>query len=165
MRVAAQLGIVPVLVLLRRASSFTRQALIVLGILQVESTHWRAHSPEMRHALLTLSFIVCPPAQAVDAQAANVQTSVPAPKSPSLAVLPEGTPIRMRINRTISPADAQQGDSMDFETLDDVKVGETLVIPKGSTAMATVTEALPKRRMGRGGKLNVNIDYVPCVGR
>src|SRR5262249_15998806 len=26
--------------------------------------------------------------------------------------------------------------------------------------MATVTEAVPKRRMGRGGKLNMNIDYV-----
>jgi hypothetical protein len=47
-----------------------------------------------------------------------------------------------------------------FETLDDVLLGDVVVIPKGSTAMATVTEAVPKRRMGRGGKLNMNIDYV-----
>jgi hypothetical protein len=75
-------------------------------------------------------------------------------------ILPEGTPVRMRINRTVSSADAQVEDRVDFETLDDVKVGELVVIPKGSTAIATVTEAVPKRRMARGGKLAINIDYV-----
>jgi hypothetical protein len=35
-----------------------------------------------------------------------------------------------------------------------------VVIPRGSTAWATITEAYPKRRMGRGGKLDVNIDSV-----
>jgi hypothetical protein len=46
---------------------------------------------------------------------------------------------------------------VDFETLDDVKVGELVVIPKGSVAMATITEAVPKRRIARGGKLSMNI--------
>jgi len=69
----------------------------------------------------------------------------------------------MRINRTVSSADAQVGDNVDFETLDDVKVNDLTVIPKGSTAIGTVTEAVPKRRMGKGGKLNVNIDYVRLV--
>jgi hypothetical protein len=79
---------------------------------------------------------------------------------PPQSVLPEGTPIRMRMNRTVSSADAQVGDNVDFETLDDVNLGEMVVIPKGSMAMATVTEAVPKRRMARGGKLGMNIDYV-----
>ena len=52
------------------------------------------------------------------------------------------------------------GDNVDFETLDDVKAGAVVVIPKGSAAMATITEAVPKRRMARGGKLGMNIDYV-----
>jgi hypothetical protein len=81
----------------------------------------------------------------------------------SSTVLPEGTPVRARINRTVSSADAHVGENVDFETLDDIKLGEAVVIPKGSTAMATVTEAVPKRRMGRGGKLNMNIDYVRLV--
>jgi hypothetical protein len=80
--------------------------------------------------------------------------------APAKTVLPQGTPVRIRINRTMSSADAQVGDNVDFETLDDVRLGDVVVIPKGSTAMATVTEAVPKRRMGRGGKLNMNIDYV-----
>ena len=66
----------------------------------------------------------------------------------------------MRINRTVSSGDAHQGDNVDFETLDDVKLGDRVVVPKGSTAIATVTEAVPKRRMARGGRLNMNIDYV-----
>ena len=35
-----------------------------------------------------------------------------------------------------------------------------VVIPRGSTAWGTVTEAEHKRRMGRAGKLNLNIDKV-----
>jgi hypothetical protein len=85
--------------------------------------------------------------------------SATAPKT-ALTILHEGTPLRMRISRTVSSADARVNDNVDFETLDDVKVGELVVIPKGSTAIGTVTEAQPKRRLGRGGKLNVNIDYV-----
>ncbi len=38
-----------------------------------------------------------------------------------------------------------------------------LVIPKGGLAFATVTEAQAKRRMARGGKLDINIDYAKLV--
>jgi hypothetical protein len=62
-------------------------------------------------------------------------------------VLEEGTPIRLRINRTISSADAHTGDSVDFEVLDDIRLNGVLVIPKGSLAFATITDAEPKRRM------------------
>ena len=79
---------------------------------------------------------------------------------PQQTVLPEGTPLRMRINRTVSSADAHVGDNVDFETLDDVNLGDMVVIPKGSMAMASITEAVPKRRMARGGKLGMNINYV-----
>jgi len=78
-------------------------------------------------------------------------------------VLEEGTPVRLRINRTISSADAHPGDNVDFEVLDDISVNGTLVIPKGGLAFATVTEAQAKRRMARGGKLDINIDYVKLV--
>lgn len=70
-------------------------------------------------------------------------------------VLEEGTPVRLRINRTISSADEHAGDSVDFEVLDDISVNGTLVIPKGGLAFATVTEAQAKRRMARGGKLDL----------
>lgn len=78
-------------------------------------------------------------------------------------VLEDETPVRLRLNRTISSADAHVGDTVDFETLDDITVNGTLVIPKGGLAFATVTEAQAKRRMARGGKLDINIDYVKLV--
>jgi hypothetical protein len=78
-------------------------------------------------------------------------------------VLEDETPIRLRLNRTISSADAHTGDTVDFETLDDITVNGTLVIPKAGLAFATVTEAQAKRRMARGGKLDINIDYVKLV--
>jgi hypothetical protein len=78
-------------------------------------------------------------------------------------VLEEETPVRLRLNRTISSADAHVGDMLDFEVLDDITVNGTLVIPKGGLAFATLTEAQAKRRMARGGKLDINIDYVKLV--
>src|SRR5579859_4690741 len=75
-------------------------------------------------------------------------------------VLEDGTPVKLRINRTVSSADARVGDTIDFEVLEDVSLNGTLVITKGGLAFATVTEAQAKRRMARGGKLDINIDYV-----
>jgi hypothetical protein len=71
--------------------------------------------------------------------------------------------VKLRFNRTVSSADAHVGDTVDFEVLQDVSVNGTLVIPKGGFAFGTVTEAQPKRRMARGGKLEINIDYVKLV--
>jgi hypothetical protein len=115
-------------------------------------------------SIITTAFICAqtqrpPSPKSVSTSQATEQVTVGTfPSSQSL--LPEGTPVRMRINRTVSSADAHVNDNVDFETLDDVKLGEIVVIPKGSTAIGTITEAVPKRRMARGGKLGVNIDYV-----
>ena len=79
---------------------------------------------------------------------------------PGQFVLQEGTPIKLRLSRNVSSADAHEGDSVDFEVLEDVASSGMVVIPKGSVAIGTVTEAQPKRRMGRAGKLEIVLDYV-----
>jgi len=81
-------------------------------------------------------------------------------KQPLAFGLEDGTPIKMRLKRNLSSADATTGDRVDFEVLEDVKVKEVIVVPRGGLALATVTEAQHKRRMARGGKLDVNIDDV-----
>jgi PEGA domain-containing protein len=78
----------------------------------------------------------------------------------SAPVLEDGTPVKLRISRTVSSADAHVGDTVDFEVLEEVRIGNLLLIPKGGVAWGTVTEAQAKRRMARGGKLNINIDSV-----
>ena len=78
-------------------------------------------------------------------------------------VLEDATPMRLRFNRNVSSADAHVGDTVDFEVLQDVSVNGVLVIAKGGLAFGTVTEAQPKRRMARGGKLEINLDYVKLL--
>jgi hypothetical protein len=102
-----------------------------------------------------------PTAQPPAAEQAATPTNFPSAKG---FVLEDGTPVRIRINRSISSADAHTGDAVDFAVIDDITVNGTLVIAKGALAIATVTEAQAKRRMARGGKLNINIDYVKLVG-
>src|SRR6266704_178228 len=100
--------------------------------------------------------------QPAAAPVAPAQTQTTA-KTPKGFVLEDGTPVRLKTGRSISSADAHVGDTLDFEVLEDVRVAGLLVIPKGGIAFATVTEAQSKRRMARGGKLNVNIDSVRLI--
>jgi hypothetical protein len=100
------------------------------------------------------------PAAPQDPKAVPAQSPAPATKAPAAFGLAEDTPVRIKIARTMTSKDAKVDERVDFEVLEDVKVGDLLVIERGAMAIATVTEANPKRRMGRAGKLKMNIDYV-----
>ena len=97
------------------------------------------------------------------ARPAPVQNQPASAPAPTGFILLDGTPVKLRINRTVSSADAHVGDTVDFEVLEEVPVNGTIVVSKGGVAFATVTEAQAKRRMARGGKLDINIDYVRLV--
>lgn len=124
------------------------------------------------HVLTIVSILLCPAliAQQTPAPAVSPQTSVAPSAAQSAAAAPgqppppdtllDGTPIKLRLSQTTSSADAKVGQEVPFEVVEEVKVDGVVVIPKGATAIGTVTEAQPKRRMGRGGKLNINISYV-----
>jgi hypothetical protein len=94
----------------------------------------------------------------------DAQQPAPQPSATSSAsntlVLDKGTPVKIRLKRDLSSADAKEGDNIDFEVVDDVKVGDVVVIPKGSPALGSVTDVQAARRMGRGGKLDIQIDSV-----
>lgn len=92
---------------------------------------------------------------------ASPPTSVLRPAAPNSSnILMDGTPVKMRINETISSADAKVGQEIPFEVLEDIGVNGVIVIPKGATAIGTVTAAEPRRSMGRAGKLDISISYV-----
>lgn len=78
-------------------------------------------------------------------------------------ILQDGTPIKLRLGENLSSETARVGDTVSFEVLEDVEVGGLIVVKQGSAALATITQAQAKRRMGKGGKLDVNIDYVRLV--
>lgn len=125
----------------------------------------------MRRLLFTAcSLMLCPllvaqqtPTSSNSAPGNNAAQPTPAATAPSQPPPPhtllDGTPVKLRLSQTISSADAKVGQEIPFEVVEDVKVDDVIVLPKGASAIGTVTEAEPKRRMGRGGKLNVNISY------
>ena len=125
--------------------------------------------------LLLLSYVLAGQTGSTQAPAATPQQPTAQPAAPQQPaettnftsakgfVLEEATPVKLRFNRTVSSADAHVGDTVDFEVLQDISVNGTLVIPKGGLAFGTVTEAQAKRRMARGGKLEINIDYVKLL--
>jgi hypothetical protein len=75
-------------------------------------------------------------------------------------IIREDTPVKLRLEQTLSSGTAKLNDKVDFTVMEDVKVGEHVVIAQGDYAIATVTQASPKKSFGRAGKLIVNIDYV-----
>ncbi|HEY5174645.1 MAG TPA: PEGA domain-containing protein [Terriglobales bacterium] len=92
-------------------------------------------------------------------QGQNLQTQ-PAPTIPTLQ---SGTPVRLRLSETLSSYSVIVGQTIEFEVLDNVKVGEVTVIAKGALAWGTVSEAQSSRSLGRGGKMDINIDSVRLV--
>ena len=122
-------------------------------------------------SLVLSALLACPSFAQSPAQSAqevkdqqSAQKAAPPPlKQPLAFGLEDGTPVKLRLTRNLSSADAKTGDRVDFEVLEEVRVKDLLIIPRGGIAWATVTEAQHKRRMARGGKLNVNIDDVRLV--
>lgn len=128
---------------------------------------------------LIKSFVVCvlvltlvtgnvAPAQVAPAPVSqNAVPAVPVKASDSAKVpgapptpntLLDGTAVKLRLAETISSATAKTGQQIPFEVTEDVLVQGIVVLPKGSQAVATVTDAATKKSMGRGGKLDVNVD-------
>ena len=100
-----------------------------------------------------------PQAAAPAAQAQQPATAPPQTPPPPNTLL-DGTPVKLRLAENLSSETNKTGDSVPFEVTEEVDVDGIAVIPKGAQALATVTDAEPKRRMGRGGKLDVNVDSV-----
>lgn len=93
-----------------------------------------------------------------------VLTSLPVPlQAQSPFLLTDGTPVRVRLNRNLTSADAKVGDPVDFDVVEDIIVNGAVVIERGSRVLATVTDAAPKARMGKAGRLTVNIDHARSV--
>lgn len=95
------------------------------------------------------------PAPANSVPPAQASPATPPPPHTLL----DGTPIKLRLSQSISSADAKVGQEVPFEVIEEIKVDDAIVLPKGATAIANVTEAEHKKSMGRAGKLNVAISY------
>ena len=92
----------------------------------------------------------------------------PAPPPPPIKTVPagfdltlaNGTPVHLKLGKTISTASAHVGDVVELHAAEEVAVDGLTVIPIGATAVGIVTEVEPKKRLGRGGKLALSINFL-----
>jgi hypothetical protein len=98
---------------------------------------------------LSVSFVAQP----------SVSCAADTPTVASDHSLHDGTPVKLRLRENVSSASVHAGQEVPFETVDELQVDGVAVLPKGSTAIAVVTDAESKRTMGRAGKLNMAISY------
>jgi hypothetical protein len=102
------------------------------------------------YRLLSAWWVALPLLSALVAQEAHV----------AAVKLPDGTPVRLELMVNLSSTHSRVGDPVQFRVLNDVKVGEAVVIPKGSVASGHVLQVVPKKRLGRPAKLGVSAENV-----
>ncbi len=111
--------------------------------------------------LLVLASLVCTPSLG-NTQGSSASIQAPQARTPSETLL-DGTPVKLRLAETVSSATAKTGQQVPFEVIENVQIEGVTVIQKGAVALASVTDAEHKKSMGRGGKLDINIDSVRLV--
>jgi len=72
----------------------------------------------------------------------------------------DGTEVNLRFAQTISSKRAAIGDAVNFTLDQDLKADDRVVARKGATALGTVTQVRKSGMMGRGGELNLRLEYL-----
>jgi len=106
-------------------------------------------------ATLIIGLIAVLPARATRQE--PVATSA---RSEETLTLEDATPVKLKLLRDLSSTKEKVEDAVEFEVIEEVRVGEIVVIERGASATGTVIDAKSARRMGRAGKLDVRIDSV-----
>jgi len=84
---------------------------------------------------------------------------MPAP-APDKVLLAEGTDVYLTFDEDLSSKTAQEGDEVAFVLAEDLKVGDIVVARAGARAVGEVTNAQKSEMMGKGGELNIRLDYL-----
>jgi len=74
--------------------------------------------------------------------------------------IPQNTPIHVRLLRTISSRSASSGDSFEAEISQAVKVGDAIVVSRGSRVRGRVVSAAPSGRLHNPGMLRLTLSEI-----
>lgn len=85
------------------------------------------------------------------------------PLAPMEFGLADGTPVKLKFKQTVSSKTANAGDPVEFEVVENVKIGNRIVIAKGGTAKGVVASVQRSGMLGRKGKLDVAVKEVQLV--
>jgi len=102
-----------------------------------------------------------PPAATAPAAATNTPATA---QAPGKLVLQEGTEVDLQFSQGLSSKTAEEGDPVELTLAQDVKVGDVVVARAGCAAVGEVTHAKKAGMMGKGGELNIRLDYLKVGG-
>jgi hypothetical protein len=102
------------------------------------------------------------PSGTVDAVRGGPPTdpSQPACTANNGCLLKEGVLVPLKFAADLNSKTAHEGDPVEFLLDDDLKVGTSIIVPKGAHAVATVTDAKKAGMMGKPGELSVQMQYL-----
>lgn len=80
-------------------------------------------------------------------------------------VVPQDTKVTLRFTESLTTATAKVGDVVRFETVEDVRINDTLIVEKGSPATGVVAEVRSPRSRGRNAQLRISFQSVRAVDR
>lgn len=72
----------------------------------------------------------------------------------------DGTPIKLKLKRGVYSQYAKIGDEVDYLVDEEVVVNGKIIVPEGAIVKGKVVSAEHKRRMGRGGKIDISADSI-----
>lgn len=112
--------------------------------------------------LIAAALAVAAPVIAVQGQVAApvVAVTTLAVGKEATPMLHQGTEVRFETVQALSSADSKEGDRFELKSIEDLRVGQMLVIPAGSRAVGEVTRVVKKGAFGKSGKLDARILYV-----
>jgi hypothetical protein len=80
--------------------------------------------------------------------------------SASESVLPDGTPVLLRLTKDVDAEEAAVGDHIAFEVASNVAIDQSVAIRRGTIAWGTVTEAVAVSSADSAGKVAVKVELV-----
>jgi len=80
-------------------------------------------------------------------------------------MLATGTPITLAVSAEVNSSTHRAGDTFALTVLNDVRVGDTVVIPRGTPAQGEITWRTGKGAFGKSGKLELSLRYIDLGGQ
>jgi hypothetical protein len=102
----------------------------------------------MRRGLFPLATLLC------------LFGSTSAQQSPGTILLKEGTDVKLKFAEEVSSKTATVDDPVALTLDEDIKVGDVVVVKAGAKALALVSNVKKAGMMGKGGELNIRLDYL-----
>ncbi len=82
------------------------------------------------------------------------------PPEAAKVLLSEGADVYLAFDQDLSSKTAADGDAVAFVLTEDLKAGDVVIAKAGTKALGEVTHAARSEMMGKGGELNIRLDYL-----